>query len=274
VESHDVSSDEVTYKDSKAKILAHLNDYGFWIARKLVSTSILTTIAERSNLYFQRDHERFGSDFLEEINENEVLRNAPEYDHIFIELLEASTALDEIIAESLHKYAIIHNYNLIRLSPNTRSDMLGHQWHRDVYFFGPRIRTAINVLIPLQDTSSFNGATQILPGSHGSKNLPDINEIRSQMTAPSLELGDVLILDASTFHKAGTNSTPEPRTIISLKYTLSFFTQQYDFCRSLPVDSYADSVRDRLGYQVRVPESLEQFRVRREQRRYKWSIRE
>jgi ectoine hydroxylase-related dioxygenase (phytanoyl-CoA dioxygenase family) len=93
-------------------------------------------------------------------------------------------------------------------------------------------------------------------------------------TTPELEVGDALILDASTFHKAGTNTTHNPRTIISLKYTLSFFTQQYDFCRCLPVESYPEIVRNRLGYQVRVPENLEQFRVRRDQRRYKWSIRE
>jgi len=152
--------------------------------------------------------------------------------------------------------------------------MLGHQWHRVVYYFGPRIRTAINVLIPLQDTSSINGATQVLPGSHGYRDLPDPGTIESQMRSPNLVLGDALILDAATFHKAGTNSTQVPRTIISLKYTLSFFTQQYDFCRCLPVDNYPDFVRDRLGYQVRVPENLEQFLVPRDQRRYTWSIRE
>jgi ectoine hydroxylase-related dioxygenase (phytanoyl-CoA dioxygenase family) len=255
-------------------MLTQLNDQGFWIAKGVVPNRILTEIAERTDSYFQRDHERFGSSFLAEINESEHLRNAPEYDYIFIELLAASAALDEIIAESLHKKANIHNYNLIRLTANSHSDMLGHQWHWDVFFFGPRIRTAINVLIPLQDTSSINGATEVLPGSHGYKDLPGIRTIESQMRAPNLVLGDALILDAATFHKAGTNSTQVPRTIISLKYTLSFFTQQYDFCRCLPVESYPDFVRDRLGYQVRVPENLEQFRVRRDQRRYPWSIRE
>ena len=268
------SPEAVPSQASEPRWLKHLNDDGFWLAKDLIPRELLTQIAARSDEYYRRDHERFGSDFLSEINEIEVLRNAPEYDYIFIELLEASIDLDEMVVAALHRNAIIHNYNLIRLTPGSRSEMLGHQWHRDVYFFGPRIRTAVNVLIPLQNTRFANGATEVLRGSHLRRELPDAESLLTTSTTPELEIGDALILDASTFHRAGTNTTCDPRTIISLKYTLSFFTQQYDFCRCLPVESYPEIVRDRLGYQVRVPENLEQFRVRREQRRYKWSIRE
>lgn len=254
--------------------LDHLSDEGFWIAKGLIPTRLLAEIAENCDDYYRRDHQRFGVDFLTELNEIEHLRNAPEYDYIFVRLLMESVKLDEMMVEALHRNVIIHNYNLIRLMPGSRSKMLGHEWHRDVFFFGPQIRTAVNVLIPLQDTTCKNGATEILLGTHKHKDLPDDKLLPSLIIQPELSVGDALILDASTFHKAGDNSTSTPRTIISLKYTLSFFTQQYDFCRCLPVEEYPGSVRDRLGYQVRVPENLEQFRVPRELRRYKWSIRE
>lgn len=264
----------VVNKQVESGWLSLLDRDGFYVAKDLISKNLLTEIAMKSEDYFRRDRERFGSDFLAEINENEVLRNAPEYDYIFIELLAASTDLDRMIVEALHQYAIIHNYNLIRLMSGERSEMLGHQWHRDVYFFGPRIRTAINVLIPLQATNHNNGSTIILRGSHSLKDFPKEESLQSDVFSSDLELGDALILDAATFHKAGTNLTDEPRTIISLKYTLSFFKQQYDFCRCLPVESYPVLVSDRLGYKVRVPESLEQFRVQTQDRRYKWPIRE
>lgn len=255
-------------------ILESMNSQGYAIGRNMIDTGILNTIAERVDSYYERDHARFGRDFLMEINELEQVRNVIEYDEIFVKLLEDTMDMDAVMDTLLHKYHIIHNYNLIRLFPDVKTNMLGHQWHRDVFYFGPGIRTAVNVMIPLQKTTIANGATELIPGSHLHKDLPDTDYIEKHKVAAELEPGDILFCDAATFHAAGKNTTDNPRTIIVLKYTLSFFTQQYDMCRSLPnIESYSDHIKGRLGYYVRVAENLEQFRVKPENRRYKWPIR-
>jgi ectoine hydroxylase-related dioxygenase (phytanoyl-CoA dioxygenase family) len=256
------------------EIVESMNYQGYAVGKGIIDTEILNTIASRVDAYYEKDHQRFGREFLLEINELEQVRNVIEYDEIFVKLLEDHMIMDDILTALLHKYHIIHNYNLIRLFPDVKTNMLGHQWHRDVYYFGPGIRTAVNVMIPLQKTTIANGATELIPGTHLHKELPGESYIQKNKVAAELEPGDVLFCDAATYHAAGKNTTENPRTIIVLKYTLSFFTQQYDMCRSLPnIEQYSNHIKGRLGYYVRVAENLEQFRVKSENRRYKWPIR-
>jgi ectoine hydroxylase-related dioxygenase (phytanoyl-CoA dioxygenase family) len=256
------------------QIVHEMNQVGYAIGKNMIDATILDIIASRVDAYYEKDHQRFGRDFLMEINELEQVRNVIEYDEIFVKLLEESMDMDAVLEALLHKHHIIHNYNLIRLFPDVKTNMLGHQWHRDVYYFGPGVRTAVNIMIPLQQTTIANGATELIPGSHLHPDLPDADYIEKNKIAAELEPGDVLFCDAATFHAAGKNTTDKPRTIIVLKYTLSFFTQQYDMCRSLPnIENYSDHIKGRLGYFVRVAENLEQFRVKPQDRRYKWPIR-
>ena len=257
-----------------SRIVNEMNQDGYAIGKNMINTDILATIAERIDGYYEKDHARFGRDFLMEINELEQVRNVIEYDDIFVKLLEEHMEMDAVLEALLLKHLIIHNYNLIRLFPDVKTNMLGHQWHRDVYYFGPGVRTAVNIMIPLQKTTIANGATELIPGSHLHPDLPDADAIEKNKIAAELEPGDVLFCDAATFHAAGKNTTDKPRTIIVLKYTLSFFTQQYDMCRALPdIEKYSDHIKGRLGYYVRVAENMEQFRVKPENRRYKWPIR-
>ena len=250
-----------------------MNLYGYAFGKGLIDVNLLNTMADRLDQYYERDHSRYGRDFLMEINELEVIRNVIEYDEIFIELIDKNNELDSAIEALLHKFAIIHNFNLIRLFPDVKTNMLGHQWHRDVYFFGPGIRTAVNIIIPLQKMDPSNGATELIPGSHLHSELPSEEIINQKKISADLDVGDVLFVDAATYHSAGKNTSTKPRTIIVLKYTLSFFTQQYDFCRALPVETYSDHIKARLGYYVRVPENIDEFRVIPENRKYKWPLR-
>jgi ectoine hydroxylase-related dioxygenase (phytanoyl-CoA dioxygenase family) len=255
------------------EITESMDRNGYAFIKKAIDPSIIQTIYERLDSYYEKDHSRFGKDFLYQINELEVIRNVIEYDDIFIKLLEDCDIMDAAMEKLLHKYTIIHNYNLIRLFPDIKTQMLGHQWHRDVYYFGPGIRTSVNVIIPLQPMNVANGATELVPGTHLHRDIPTEDFMQKNKISAELDPGDILFVDAATFHSAGKNLSQNPRTIIVLKYTLSFFTQQYDFCRSLPVETYSERIKSRLGYYVRVPENIEQFRVTPENRLYKWPIR-
>jgi hypothetical protein len=255
------------------EICESMDRFGYAIGHQLLDVNLLKTIGNQVPDYYKRDHARFGIEFLKKINEAEVIRNVIEYDDIFIKLLEEGVVIDEIIQKLLHQWVIIHNYNLITLFPEFKTKMLGHAWHRDVFYFGPGIRTSVILLIPLTDTSDRNGATKLIPGSHFLPDIPSDDLIERCAISPDLRVGDVLFLDAATFHSAGINSSDMTRTIISIKYTLSFFTQQYDICRAINVEKYSQLIRERLGYNVRVPASLEEFRVEASSRTYKSPLR-
>ncbi|MDQ3051276.1 MAG: phytanoyl-CoA dioxygenase family protein [Bacteroidota bacterium] len=254
-------------------VVDSMNRDGYAVLHNVIPDEIIHHIAKNLDKYYEQDQQKFGKDFLFEINESEVIRNVIAYDDIFIKLLEDCIFLDELMEKLLHKFTIIHNYNLIRLFPELKTKMLGHDWHRDVYYFGPGIRTAVNVIIPVNHMNKENGSTELLPGSHLHADKPSDSYIEEHKISSELNPGDVLLVDAATFHSAGKNTSNKPRTIIVLKYTMSFFTQQYDICRALPVENYSERVKGRLGYYVRVPDSIEKFRVKPESRMYKWPIR-
>tara|TARA_B110001452_G_scaffold72943_1_gene58989 strand:+ start:1541 stop:2323 length:783 start_codon:yes stop_codon:yes gene_type:complete len=257
----------------KYDILKEIDNKGYCVLKNVLPKKSLLEIESRLNSYYKKDHEKYGKDFLIKINDLENIRNVIEYDDLFLELLEEDHIIDSLMESLLHKNVILHNYNLIRLFPDIKTNMLGHKWHRDVFYFGDGIRTAVNVIIPLQKVTEENGGTMVLPGSHLTEELPDQNYIDKNKLTPTLEVGDVLIVDAACYHSAGNNQTTDTRTIIVLKYTLSFFTQQYDFCKALPVEKYSEKMKGRLGYYVRVPENIREFRSSPEDRKYKWSIR-
>lgn len=254
-------------------VVESMNRDGYAVLKNVMPAHIINHIASNLDRYYELDQQKFGKEFLFEINESEVIRNVISYDDIFVKLLEECGFLDELMEQLLHKFTIIHNYNLIRLFPDLKTKMLGHDWHRDVYFFRPGIRTAVNVIIPVHNMNRENGSTELLPGSHLYPDKPSDLYIEEHKISSDLNPGDMLLVDASAFHAAGKNTSNKPRTIIVLKYTLSFFTQQYDMCRSLPVENYSERVKARLGYYVRVPDSIEKFRVKPENRMYKWPIR-
>jgi ectoine hydroxylase-related dioxygenase (phytanoyl-CoA dioxygenase family) len=123
------------------KIIDDMNRDGYSILKNVVNHGILNEIRENLDNIYEKDHDRFGSEFLMQINELEVVRNVMEYHDVFAKLLDQTDILDQAVEALLHPYAIIHNYNLIRLFTDIKTKMLGHQWHRDVYYFGPGIRT-------------------------------------------------------------------------------------------------------------------------------------
>lgn len=246
---------------------------GYCVLKNVLPKKSLLKIESRLDSYYEKDHNKYGRDFLIKINDLENIRNVIQYDNLFLELIDKDQIVDNLMELLLHKNTVIHNYNLIRLFLDIKTNMLGHKWHRDVFYFGDGIRTAVNVIIPLQKVTEENGGTMVLPGSHLTEELPDQNYIDKNKLTPTLEVGDVLIVDAACYHSAGINQTTETRTIIVLKYTLSFFTQQYSFCKSLPVEKYSEKMKGRLGYYVRVPESIREFRSLPENRKYKWPIR-
>ena len=84
--------------------------------------------------------------------------------------------------------------------------------------------------------------------------------------------GDILLFDSRVWHAAGVNRSQSTRRGLTLTFTRGFFKQQIDFPRFLGEDYVKDAspeIRQVLGFDARMPASLDEFYQPPEKRTYK-----
>lgn len=187
----------------------------------------------------------------------------------FLELLKRAY-LDEYIKSFFEGNYILNAYggNLNLKNQFTYASVV----HRDVRTYTREIKFLLNIIVMLDDFTLDNGATYLLAGSHLKKDKPSDEEFFSQADRGVGKSGSILLWDSNVWHAAGVNQTNLPRRSLSLIYSKPFMKQQFDYPRSVGyenIDSYSEQFRQIVGYNARVPASLEEWYQPPEKRFYK-----
>ena len=117
-----------------------------------------------------------------------------------------------------------------------------------------------------------NGATYLLSGSHLRKEKPTDEEFFSQADRITGRSGSIFFWDSNIWHAAGLNKTDLPRRSLSLLYSQPFMKQQFDYPRSVGyenADLLPEAFKQIVGFNARVPASLEEWYQPPETRFYK-----
>lgn len=140
--------------------------------------------------------------------------------------------------------------------------------HRDV-----RSWTAepilINMLVALDDFTLENGATYLWTGTHKSDAKPADKSTADRLL---IKAGDICLFDSRLWHATGSNETDNLRSCLTLNFSKPWVKPQFDYPRSLGYsmgELLKPKERQVLGYDSRVPESLNEYYRPREQRMYK-----
>lgn len=186
---------------------------------------------------------------------------------IYIEILNALEKLEEFFLALFESKFILNSFGAVL---NGKDKSYVHKMHRDIRFFSDQI-LMINLIVMLDDFTSMNGATWILPRSHKKPNICKINfdTNSSQVTGKA---GDLLIFDSRIFHKAGENKTASSRNCLTLSLTKPFFKQQLDYAFTIINKNKPNQsifLRQILGYNSRVPRTLNQYYQPLKKRYYK-----
>lgn len=143
--------------------------------------------------------------------------------------------------------------------------------HRDTRSFSGSAKLWINTLIMLDDSTEDNGSTWMLEGSHREPQKPDESRFYENAVRANGKKGDVLLFDGNIWHAAGKNLTDKPRHIITPIYSRPFIKQQLDYPRAFGpdfCDTLSPHLQQILGYNARVPVTLDEFYQRDEDRFY------
>jgi ectoine hydroxylase-related dioxygenase (phytanoyl-CoA dioxygenase family) len=178
--------------------------------------------------------------------------------------------LSAIVSQFLGDSFILYAYTTSSLPPH------GTNWARRIHVDSPRLipgyATNMNVFIPLTDITSVNGAIELLPGSQWTPEAPTHEHFDNYKVIPNLTAGSMLIFHSRLWHTAGVNTTDRLRNALTLNFCRSYMRQRFDYPRMVPdlqLKTMSPEVRKLLGFDVRVPASLDEYYLPEDQRLYK-----
>ena len=165
---------------------------------------------------------------------------------------------------------ILYAYQSSSLPPG--GDNYGSRVHRDCPRFIPDYVTNTGVFFPLDDFNLENGATYYLKGSHKKGDIPDEKFFYENASRLICQAGDMVMIDALLVHAAGVNKTNKIRHALTMNFCRSYMRQRFDFCRMVDhrfIQSLGEDGKRLMGWNVRMPTSLDEFYLPEEERLYK-----
>jgi hypothetical protein len=214
---------------------ADLREQGFVLLRSVFEPALLDELRAALARARREEERRFGLAALEEIGRVGCVSDLLAIGSPLEALLDAKV-LSEVLTALLGEEVGLYEGRGIVIDPGKGLDGSPHRWHADL----PHVREAIpdetfcfgvSCLVFVDDVDFENGATVVLPGSHGVKR----SRTDSEADSPRVELcvaaprGSLLLLDASTWHRDGQNRSPEPRRVVKLVFTLPWIRPQLDY---------------------------------------------
>lgn len=152
----------------------------------------------------------------------------------------------------------------------------GSNYSRRVHVDSPRVIpgyiTNLGVIVALDDFTPENGATYFLPGSFERLDPPTDDEFFAGAERVYPKRGELVVFNARTWHYGGLNTTEHERHAVTINACRSYMRQRFDYPRLVGDEAGATLspvLRRLLGFDVRVPASMEEYYLPEEQRLYK-----
>ena len=184
-------------------------------------------------------------------------------DHsVYLELLATYERFDTLLSWFFSGKYILNSYGGVVNRRSTAAYV--HKVHRDIRFAAAAKRFMLNSLVMLDDFTVDNGATLLLTGSHRLRDRPDEDRFGADAARSIGRRGSVLFFDSRLWHAAGENHTDAPRRALTLTFTSPFFKQQLDYPRLMGYssgESFSPFLRQVIGYNARVPATLQEYYV-------------
>jgi ectoine hydroxylase-related dioxygenase (phytanoyl-CoA dioxygenase family) len=150
---------------------------------------------------------------------------------------------------------VLEHYQLsaptgIEIGPDSPEQPL----HRDDSIYpipDPHREFVLNTMWAMEDFTERNGATRIVPGSHGGRPRPDTATIPAEMPA-----GSVMFYLGSLWHGGGANHAEAARLGVILEYAWAYLRPQENHLLAVPRDVAAgvpERLQELLGYGICPP---------------------
>lgn len=248
--------------------LENLEILGYSVIKNVLSSEEAGNIADLLSKLYEKQDAEFGKERLKELNESEVHRGLLVEDEIFMQMASAPRIL-EIVHALIGESAILNLQNASCAKPGSKHYQSA--WHRDfAKDFVTSKCLSMNAFWCINEFTTKNGATWLLPYSHKLEDFPSERFIRDNGIQIEVPAGSVILWDSLLLHQAGYNQTDKPRYGINHMYTRPFLKQQINFPEYLKGRIDPDSkLGQLLGFWSIAPRSVQEFRVDPDKRTYR-----
>ena len=255
-------------------VLENVSNLGYAVVEGVLGESFLETT--RTAMY--RVQERIlcdvGTERLERAGEIGVLRLMMKYEPHFFKFLEIPEVL-EVIDNTVSDTAIMHLQNGFILPSSGKEEILTvfqNRFHQDF----PRVLNgyvaSINIMFAIDDFSTENGATKVVPRTHQQTTVPDQKDLEQNAVAVECSAGSMFVFDSTLWHAAGPNTSGKDRLAINHQFTRSYIKQQIDYVRALGDETVLEQqprTQQLLGWYTRVVTSLDEYYRSDSERHYR-----
>jgi len=187
----------------------------------------------------------------------------------FAKLLD-DPRLQSLVAPILGEHWILYAFTSSSVPPGGTN--YGRRIHVDSPRYVPNYPSNVGLIWTLDAFTEETGGTDVLPGSHHSPRAPSEEYFDRRCVQVECLQGSLIVFQARLSHRSGLNRSPKMRHALTLNACRAFMKQRMDWVRFVPKD-IADALgpqgRRLLGYDTRLPTSLEEFFVPEGERLYK-----
>ncbi len=214
---------------------------GYVILPEILDRQFVTDLAAACDRLQTEDAQRYGEEYLYRIGQQGFIINVGDRDPAFERLLRERPALP-IVDAILGDDAFLYLFQGVVVPPGGGMGAYPWKWHCDLYHVTEDVRDrafvpGLNCLFYIDDVHGENGATWVMPGTHGLPNqevpIGDaayLSQAAHQVEAPA---GSVIIFNPLLWHCAGHNRTEQPRRAIKMLFVRSWMMPQMDYARSI-----------------------------------------
>jgi ectoine hydroxylase-related dioxygenase (phytanoyl-CoA dioxygenase family) len=248
------------------KHIYELETLGYTIVENVFSPTVVNDLKEHLKIALEEDEKMFSS---QAAKNPDLIVDMSIHHPVFLQSLDNDKMM-EIFSRILGSNCILYSYTSTILKPKKKSGV--HNMHIDTNKFIPNYITGVVMTMPLDDFTNENGATLYLPGSHNSSTVPSEETFSKYSQSTARKAGDALFFNPRVFHRAADNNTDKIRYGLTIYATRNFFKPRFNFQRMIPKETLpllSERVTNFLGFNARIPESMEEFYLPADKRIYK-----
>jgi ectoine hydroxylase-related dioxygenase (phytanoyl-CoA dioxygenase family) len=247
--------------------LNEVHERGFTVVPDVLAAVDIPILRELLEKCIREDLERWGKNpyYVDRYMVHNVCAR-----HIAFARVLENAVLHDYLTPLLSETCVLYAYTSSSLPP--RGTNYSNRIHVDCPRLIPGYVSNVGVMLALDDFTIENGATYFLPGSHTEETPPTRADFLADAERVFPRAGDMVLFNARTWHLGGENRTDRPRHALTLNVCRSYMRQRFDYPRLMPkeiLDQLGETARRFLGFNVRVPTSLDEYYVPEDQRLYK-----
>lgn len=236
-----------------------LRTIGYAVVDSGKTQSEINDIGERFARVFENYVREYGRAALESVNEIDTVRALlTQGDEVFLQLA-MNPALMSVVKEIIVGKFILNQQNGIINPPQKQYSQSA--WHRDLpyqHFVSSR-PLALNALYCIDDFTSMNGGTFVLPASHKIEQFPSLDYIRGNAIQIEAKAGSFIVLDCMLYHCGGYNATSSPRRAVNHLFTVPYIKQQINLSKATAGQILDSEQKAFLGYDYQIPDSVSSY---------------